>query len=83
MNWTGWGIPQGILWMCLTIRNNNIWFRGGDLKGFCDKRSFIKRRGWGMPPPPPPGDPQSVPLDGSYLKEQEYVWLRDGALNGF
>ena len=42
-----------------------IRFRGGDLKGFCDKRSFIKR-GWGMPH----GDHKSVSLDGSYPMEQ-------------
>ena len=46
-----------------------IWFRGGYLKGFCDKRSFIKRKGWGMPQK----DSQSVSLDVSYPKEQKYI----------
>ena len=31
----------------------------------------------------PPGDPRLVSLDASYRKEQEYIWFRDGNLNGF
>ena len=30
--------------------------------------------GWGA---------QSASMDDSYSKEQEYIWLRGGALNGF
>ena len=37
-------------WMHLTIRNKNIWFRCGDLKGFWNIMPFMKWRGWGMPP---------------------------------
>ena len=44
-----------------------IWFRGGNLNGFCDIRPFMMHRGWDMSP----GDPRSVSLDKSFHKEQE------------
>ena len=31
----------------------------------------------------PPGDPRSVSQDAFYHKEQEYIWLMGGNLNGF
>ena len=30
-----------------------------------------------------PGDPLSVSLNASYHNEQQYMWFRDGILNGF
>ena len=47
------GVPRSMSLSEPYLRQEYIWFMGGDLNGFQDIMHFMKWRGWGMPP----GDP--------------------------
>ena len=84
--WTGAGraYPLGIYgqchWMHLIIGNKTIYGLGVGIWTFSRIFGLLWNEGvLGSPL----GNPRSVSLDGSYHKEQQYIWFRGGDLNNF
>ena len=61
------------------LKQEYIWFMGGDLNGFQDIMHFIKRAGGTCPR----GTWRSMSLNAACHKEQQYIWFIDGDLNSF
>ena len=62
-------IPSKCHWICLIIRNTNIYGLGWGSEQFLRYKAFY--------------EPQLMSLDAAYLNELEYIWFRGGDLNGF
>ena len=69
-------------WMCLIIRNKNIYSVGVGILTVSALLHILWSKGGGAYPGGPPGYHWSVPLNASCHKDQEYIWFRGGNLNG-
>ena len=56
---------------------------GGDLNGFSRYYASYAAKGVGHALWGPPWHPRPMSLNTSHHKEQEYLWLMGGDLNGF
>ena len=76
-------VTQGLgRWMCLIIRNKNIYGLGVGILTVSELLHILWSKGGGACPEGPPGDHWSVPLNASCHKDQEYIWFSGGNLNG-
>ena len=73
------GIPSQCHWICLILRNMNIYCLGEGSEWFLRYKIFNEMEGVKHPM----GGNLSVSLDLSYHKEDEYIWFRGGDLNDF